>query len=504
MSIPAKLISGVATQAACATVAVLSVPFLLSLMGSEGYGLVAVHLSLQAWMMLLEMGLPTALARKLSVWRAGREDRYPGSLVRSVEAVLWALGVLTTASIAFASPWIASKWLNASTIEAADVTRSLQLMACLLSLRWLTTFYQAALHALHRQNFVNATTVGSTLLRTCAAIAMLALVSNKPEIYFAIQLIVTCCELLVLRTALKSMVRWSLFSPGGWSSLAGTANLAGGFSVITFVWLLVTQADKLVLSHRMQLQEFGLFSMITAICTGIAMLVPAFTQALAPRLTALLAQQRRADFLQLYRTATALLLALSASLAGTAVAHPELLLRVWVGDPGKVHNLVAALAVYAAGTGLANMVLAPFLLQCAAGDIRAQVRGYVAVGLLWTPMAVWASWVHGPWGAGMVWFTGNALLLIACWVGAHRRLLSVDERKQLYHPLLRQCAALVLGVGAASVLPAAATNRPGAVAMLACIATVLLAIGILASAELRRYCVPWWSGRRPESRQSQY
>jgi O-antigen/teichoic acid export membrane protein len=495
MSTSAKLASSFGAQATMALVGIASVPVYLSLMGPEGYGLVGFHVTLQTWMLLVDMGLPTAMGRRLSVWLANR-DAQVASFVKAVERIFWCLALLAALGIAAASPWIARHWLGRSELESAHMIWSLRLMACMIAFRWVASIYQAALVGLECQNFVNGVVVTSALSRTGAAVLGLLALGGEPQAYFVAHLAGSLVEVVVLRKALVRQIPLAGIAPSNLRLLFADMKLAGGFALITAVWLAMNQVDKVLLSHILPLKDFGLFSIVTAICAGIATLVPAFTQAIQPRLTTLLAQHKRGEFIHLYRLSVALLLMLSASVAGTVASHPAAAIYAWTGNHEAAHQWAEVLGIYAAGTGLANMLLAPFLLQCASGDIRVHVRSYLIVGIVWVPGLVWSTYAFGPWGAGLAWCAGNLVLLSICWWLVHRRLLSGPERQGMHLSLLLQGVLLGAAIALLSALMPTLTSRAAVLAGLVFVGGTLLLVGFLGSNDLRRGFLSW-HGRRP-------
>jgi O-antigen/teichoic acid export membrane protein len=489
MSIPAKLASSFGAQATVAVLGIASVPVYLPIMGAEGYGLVGFHVTLQMWMMLLDMGLPTAIGRKLSVSHANSDSEQVAPFLKAVERVFWLVAALAAVAIAVASPWIAQEWLGRSELDGRDLVSTLRLMGCLLALRFVASLYQAALVGLERQNLVNGVIVGSAIARTVAAVSALLLISSSPQTYFGVHTLGLVVEVLVLRKALIRVVPWRDATPKDLRMFADELKLAMGFALVTVVWVGVNQADKVVLSHTLPLKDFGLFSVVSAICTGVAALVPAFTQGVQPRLTTLLAQQRRPEFVKLYRLLAALLLALSASLAATVGTFPMVTLYAWTGTVEHGWNVAGVLTLYAAGTALANMLLAPFLLQYASGDIRVHVRSYAVLGTVWIPAAVWSAYSGGPSGAGLAWLIGNLVLLTVCWARVHPLLLSTTERKGMYASLFSQVVLLGAAVVLVSSLMPPITGRINALVALTCAAAAILFAGLTGSRDLRQYCV---------------
>jgi len=260
-----------------------------------------------------------------------------------------------------------------------------------------------------------------------------------------------------------------------------------GLTAATAASTLIAQADKLTLSHVLPLAEFGLFGLVVSVIGGITMVVPPFVQAFQPRLTTLLAQGRRAEFVHVYRLSAALILALAAGLAGTIAAHPDWVIFAWTGRQDLAAHLAPALTFYAAGAAIAAFLFVPFLLQYAQGQVRLHVIGSVGFAAVWIPAEIWAAVVHGPVGAGMVWLVGNVLYLLL-WVPViHARLLEPGERRWLDLGVWLRALLLAL-VLAATRLPAfPMLSRPGAFVALAAISLAVTLLGLALSKEMRVY-----------------
>jgi O-antigen/teichoic acid export membrane protein len=233
------------------------------------------------------------------------------------------------------------------------------------------------------------------------------------------------------------------------------------------------------------LSDFGLFGLIVQICAGITLVVPPFVQAFQPRLTTLLAQGRRADFVHVYRLASALILALAVGVAGTIAAQPVWVIWAWTGRADAAASLAPILTLYAAGGAIAAFLFVPFLLQYAQGRVRLHVIGSIGFASVWVPTAVWAAFAHGPLGAGAVWLTGNLLYLLL-WVPViHRKLLSAEERRGLDLGIWLRGLGLAALLAASRLLPLGPLSRPEAFAGLAAISIAVTLIGAASSRDVR-------------------
>jgi O-antigen/teichoic acid export membrane protein len=306
-------------------------------------------------------------------------------------------------------------------------------------------------------------------------------------VFFAVQAGVTVIEAAVCRLLLLAALPrgGGHGRAAGWKSLRNEFRFALGLTIAGAASTLINQADKLTLSHVLPLGEFGLFGVVVAVVGGIAMVVPPFVQAFQPRLTTLLAQGRRDEFVHVYRLSAALILALAAGLAGTIAAHPQWVIFAWTGRADLAAHLAPVLTLYAAGAAIASFLFVPFLLQYAQGQVRLHVIGALAFAVVWIPAAVWAAVAHGALGAGLVWLLGNLLYLLV-WVPViHARLLSPAERSGLDLGVWTRGALLAAVLWASRWLPLGHLTRPGAFEALAALSLAVTAIGLASSAELR-------------------
>jgi O-antigen/teichoic acid export membrane protein len=311
-------------------------------------------------------------------------------------------------------------------------------------------------------------------------------VARSPVTFFAVQAAVTLAEAMANRVILyREMPHARRGRRLGWRLLWREARFAAGIALSSAVGAMINQADKLALSHTMLLGEFGLFSLVVSICAGIAMVVPPFVQAFQPRLTSLLAQDRRAEFAHVYRLSVALGLALAFALAGTIAAQPEMVLFAWTGHRDLAEHLAPILSLYAIGAGISSFLFVPAVLQYALGYIRLHVIGYLLFGAIIVPAVVWAAYAFGPIGTGAVWTAGNLLFVLLWTPFVHRRLLTLQERRGLELGALWRGLVLGGALAITRLLDFSRLDRLGALFFLAIISGLIIVLGIALSRELR-------------------
>jgi O-antigen/teichoic acid export membrane protein len=483
------LVFGFVAHFTVAVVNVLATPILLRTMGEEAYGLVAFFTTLQAWVVLLDFGVSPTLARQLSRYKAGALAAPDAArLFAAAEFVFLAAGLAAGAALMLGAPWIGTHWLRRATLSTAELDGSLQLIAVILVCRWLCGFYQAALVGLEQQVSSNYVLAGSVVLRYAAAIGALLLFAPHPTVFFAVQAAFTVGEVVADRLLLMRVLPAKPQGARlGWRLLAAERRFAFGLALAAAAATLISQVDKLALSHALPLAAYGLFGLVAQVTAGVGLVVPPFVQAFQPRLTALLAQGRRAEFVHVYRAAAALILSLGAALAGTIAAQPAWVIWAWTGRPDAAASLAPVLTLYAAGAAIAAFLFAPFLLQYAQGRVRLHVIGNVGFALVWAPASVWAAFAIGPIGTGAVWLAGNLLYLIAWTPLIHARLLEPQERRGLNLSLWLRGAILAGLLAATRLLPIGPLSRIEALVALGAISFTIGLIGVALSADARDF-----------------
>jgi O-antigen/teichoic acid export membrane protein len=487
-SLAPTLVFGFASHVGVAVIGIVTVPLYLRLLGAEGYGLAGFYAVLQSWILLFDLGLSPAVARQLSRFRAGAVAAgEAASLLRAAEALFLAVGLAGGIAFFLAAGWVGRHWLGASHLSPSAIGDCLKIVAALLAVRWMAGLYQSALIGLERQIALNTVALLAALARSLATVAALLFMARSPVIFFAAQAVVSLAETAVYRLLLvRAAPRPAGPIRPGWSLLSRELRFAIGLAAAAALATLINQADKIALSHTLSLGDFGVFSLVVTLCAGISLVVPPIVQTFQPRLTTLLAQGRRAEFVHVYTLAHAVIIALTLATAGAIAAQPEMVIYAWTGHRDLAARLAPIVATYALGTGIASFLFIPFLLQYAQGLVRLQVIGNLVFGAVWVPAAVWAAFAFGPVGTGIIWLTGN-LAFVVIWVPfVHSRLLSREERRGLGLVALGRVLLLGAALGATRIIPFDRLDRIGAFAILALLAGAVFLLGVFTSSVLRQ------------------
>ena len=449
MSLKKNVIANYLGQGWSGLIGLAFVPLYIKYLGIEAYGLIGIFALLQAWLALLDMGMTPTLSREMARFTAGAHTSQSiRDLLRSLEIVCFSVAALIGLLIWAASGWLASDWLRAEKLPIEIVGQAIAIMGGVAALRFVEGIYRGAILGLQRQVFFNVVNASLATARAVGAIGVLAWISPSIEAYFVWQGIVSIISVAVLAVAahgsLPAAPKPSRFSR---QALLEIRHFAGGMMVTTFLAILLTQVDKVLLSKLVSLEAFGYYTLAGTVATSINLLIAPVTQAFYPRFTELVAKGDAQELVQIYHRSAQLVTVLAAPAALMLIFFGENLLTLWTGNAILAHDVAPLLALLAAGTLLNGLMHIPYMLQLAHGwsGFAARVN-LVAVAIL-VPAIFWVTPRYGAIGAAWVWVLLNAGYVL---IGIHfmyRRLLPGEKWKWYGRDISLPILAAALAAG---------------------------------------------------------
>jgi O-antigen/teichoic acid export membrane protein len=411
-------------QAYVLLVGILVMPFYLGHLGAETYGLIGFFAVMQAWLQLLDAGLSPSLVRAVAHQQGTRgRERSTGELLRSFEIIFLPLALLCCISIYLSSPWIALQWLNAKELQPQTLIHCISLMGLVVALRLYSTLYKSGIQGLEQHAWLNTANIIIATLRYFGGLLLVSSVSQDPEVFFEFQVAVGLFEALIFATrAWQQMPPPHLFTGFDWQLVKPIIPFAASMSLTSMLWIVLTQMDKVMLSDQLPLAEYGYFSLVAIITTGIMMLTNPLVQALLPRLTVLVAEDRQADMHALLLGANRFACTFLFPLAALIGLHGKHLIYAWTGDWAAAIWSHQILCWYALGSAIMAMSAFQFYLQYAHGQMRLHIWYSVISATMTVPVMFFAIRYQGAYGAAVAWFLLRAVSFAIWPMVVHRQL----------------------------------------------------------------------------------
>jgi O-antigen/teichoic acid export membrane protein len=405
------------------------IPFYIKYLGIEAYGLIGIFALLQAWLTLMDVGMKPALGREMARFTAGAHTAQSiRDLLRSVELIGISVAGVLALGIWAGSGWLASHWVTAKHLPLETVAQSFAVMGLVTALRFVEDIYASSLAGLQRQVLQNIVGSAMATARGVGAIAILAWISPSIKAFFLWQALIS-----VTTTALNAAFVYRILptTPIGASfsksALVNVWRFAAGMVAITFLSLLLTQVDKILLSRLLTLESFGYYALAGVASSGLYSLTSPIIGAFSPRFTHLAASGDGFALRAVYHQGAQCVAVLTGSAAIVLVVFGARVLRLWTGNPALAQKVAPLMAVLALGTLFNGLMWIPYQVQLAHGWTSLTIKvNLVAVSLL-IPAIVMIVPTYGAAGAARVWVTLNAGYLIFVIPLMHRSLLRGEK-----------------------------------------------------------------------------
>lgn len=401
------------------------IPLYIRFMGIEQYGLVGFYLTLQATLQILDFGLSPTISREMARYsaqpaRAG-EAR---DLILTLGVGYFALGLVIGLGIAFTAPLIATHWLKVDALPSSTVQNAIILMGVLFILQWPLSFFTGGLMGLQLQVLANGLKIAMQTLGGVGAILSLWLVSSNIMVFLVWQMVNSA-----LGVSLTMILLWKNLPISGrdtrfnFSLLRNVWRFVTGAASVGLVVAIVTQMDKVISSALVDLKMFGYYTLAGSVVTGLAAISTPVFNAIFPRFSSLIAEERIETLTQLYyRSFQFLAVILWPAMAFLSLFSYEILL-IWTGNVEIALNVAPIVTVLAIGTTLNSMTVPPYALHLAYGRMRSlfSILGMDTIIIL--PVMIFMTIHYGVVGTAISWMIFNVFYFSILLHITHRHLL---------------------------------------------------------------------------------
>lgn len=297
-------------------VPLLAIPFLIRMLGTELWGLVAFVNLMVVLMMMLNVGISQALVREFAHrWTREADGRVrAASLLRGYEGLYWGVAIIVGTCVLPFSPWIADIWLNTSP-ETKEMARYSVAFAVLLFVGTLpASIYRGTLLAIQEHILFNV--IRSTAVIAKVGLGVLAVHQTGSVLgYLTFFVGVSFIETLALAIA-----AWR-FMPARRRAVTFhlrevqvTLKFSITMTVLVMMGVATTQIDRFFVSVLMPVEDLGIYSIAVSLAFGVLQITyPLFTSVM-PILVAIGADSERR--LRAIRKLLATVIAMVAGLGG--------------------------------------------------------------------------------------------------------------------------------------------------------------------------------------------
>ncbi|HQS44718.1 MAG TPA: oligosaccharide flippase family protein, partial [Methylotenera sp.] len=400
MSLQKNVIANFIGQGWTALMGLAFVPLYIQYLGTEAYGLIGIFSLLQAWLMLLDVGMTPALSREMARFSGGAQNAQSiRNLLRSVEVIGVSLAALVALTIWGLSGWLASNWLKVEKLPIDDVAQAFVIMGIVAGLRFIENIYRSSIIGLQKQVVLNVVSSVMATLRSVGAIGVLVWIAPSINAFFVwqgvVSVITAAIFIIFLYRDLPASEQRSQFS---WSAITSIWRFAAGIALITFLSFLLMQTDKILLSRFLSLEQFGYYALAALLANSLNMIVGPIDLAFFPRFTSQVSQSDRSALISTFHLGSQLITVFVGSAAIVLILFGEVVLSLWTQNVELAKNIAPLLAVLSLGTLFNCFMHMPYQLQLAHGWTRLTIIVNIIAVILLVPAIFWVAPKYGALG----------------------------------------------------------------------------------------------------------
>ncbi|MCK9372277.1 MAG: oligosaccharide flippase family protein [Sulfuricurvum sp.] len=453
ISLKKNIITSYFSQGYVVLLGIIVLPFYISEMGAEAYGLVGFFAMLQSWFNLLDLGLTPTIGRETARMRAGKYDNITyRRLFRSLNIIFVCVAVIGGVSLLILSGLIAEKWLHVERLSISEVSFALKIMIISIALRWMTGLYRGVVSGSEQFVWLSGFNVIIATLRFLIVFPVMWLFGATPTVFFSYQFIVAIIEFSGLLIKAKNLLpKLTSLQAGkiGWSikPIKSIIGFSISIALTSGIWVLVTQTDKLIMSNLLTLENYGYFTLAVLVASGIMMITAPISSAIMPRMVKLEADGKYEELIRIYRHLTQIVTVIAGSVAIILSSFTVQILYVWTGDRHIAEVAAPIMQLYAIGYGILAVAAFPYYLQYAKGSLKLHIYGSVLFVIILLPVLFWATHQYGMIGAGYAWLFVNFLYFMIWTLIVHNTFAKGIHSQWLFHDIFVPIALpIVVGI----------------------------------------------------------
>lgn len=229
-------------------------------------------------------------------------------------------------------------------------------------------------------------------------------------------------------------------------------HFALGVTAISFLALLLTQIDKVLLSYLLPLNEFGYYTLATSVAGVLAMITGPLPTVYFPKFSELVARQDDHALSQTFHQGSQLVcLTLLPAAAFLSVFSFELM-YLWVGDSEMAGITSPIVSLMALGTLLNGLMVMPYYMQLAYGQTRLVIVANTIAAIVLVPaiLIVVPNW--GGIGAAACWFVLNLCYVVLLSKFVFQKIMTNQMKSWCFDDVMIPCAVVLLTAGTLKVL----------------------------------------------------
>ncbi|QBG35283.1 lipopolysaccharide biosynthesis protein [Litorilituus sediminis] len=398
-------------------VTLIVTPLLISFVGAEGFGLIGFYLILQTWLQILDAGISGTLSRQVALSKhcSSSFQSFLTSFYKIYLIFAFIALVLLILGFTFATTF-SLHWFKTN-LQLELVSYCVLSMAITLSFKYLSGPLRSGLIGLECHILLGLFNFFYTTLRYPAGLGILYIYDSSLKAYFTYQAFIAVLEWCTLQALFYLKSRHAIkiateSSSPTQSSIKSLLLLSVQLSVLSILWVVVSQIDKLILSGALNLKQFGYYSLAVTVTGVMFTLNIPLNQVLMPRLTALMANKNNAKYVTILIKSVLFSILTFIPLGIFLVVFGTELVWAWTGNEEAAQEASRYISWLAIGNIAVIFMNFAFLLQFTLKNLKKHLIAYALYSAILIPLIFPVIDYYQGEGAAIFWMCHNIIFFI--------------------------------------------------------------------------------------------
>lgn len=417
---------------------VICTPIYIKFLGVEFYGLVAFYIVVQNFLALLDMGMTPSVVREMASFSGGiKSIEQVSSFLKSIELVFLAVSISMAVFLFLNVNSLINSWLDIKNIPQTVMSSAVLYASIWVSARFLESFYKATLIGLQDQVWLSKCTLIIQTTSHLFGLFWISLISSSVVVFFIIQLLFTIVTLVVYRMraikAFKPSIKKAKFSI---ESIASVGKFGLGAFGTKLLSTSITQADKLLLSKLLSLENFGIYMLAVTATNFLSSIIAPLTQATYPKFIQLASNGNLQEFTKLFHNATQFVILLALPITIVFVFFPNHFVHLWLGKAAMNSEVSMIMIPLAIGTFFNILMSVSYQIQLANSIVSIGFFSNLVVVIFLIPALYILVPIYGAISAAWIWSSINILYFLIIPNLVHSKILKFEKNSWYWFDIL--------------------------------------------------------------------
>ncbi|MDB2701185.1 oligosaccharide flippase family protein, partial [Alphaproteobacteria bacterium] len=395
-----------------AIIAFSLIPIYVKFLGLESYAIISLYATLNVFLQIFDFGIyPTIIRETAQSLKEDSNKKFKKTIQTFFIINITVSFIFFLISFYF-SDIIAKYWLNSSSLPLDVVSNCIFLIGILISSRWPILIFQGILYG---SNFAAYGFIINIIMVTFSALGSVVLLifySNDIEHFFIWQIFSGILYTIIIFLFCKRKTQIKFWGEVQLKDFKNGLYLSSSLWLVTASGILFSSSDKLLLSHLLSLDKYGMYMLAVSSATILQIIVNPFYNIFYPKFSKLYIQNKVVEINNLYRLLIKLMCFILLPMGLFIITTSEILIYLWTQD-SKLTSLINPIFNFILLASVFNgITFIPYILQLSFAKNWIPLTLNILFTIINVPLIMFLLDYYGLLGAGIAFLIIQVLCFI--------------------------------------------------------------------------------------------